>query len=61
MTTAEKFLIQNEAEFNAFISSMLARKDIDSDAFCFPDVEFKGWPSISINVKGDKKRYSSSL
>ncbi|WP_220982977.1 hypothetical protein [Klebsiella grimontii] len=51
----EKFLITNECEFEAFISKMMGRKDLDSDEFCFPDVEFKGWPTISINVKGDKK------
>ncbi|HHP2763593.1 TPA: hypothetical protein ACRX88_001589 [Klebsiella quasipneumoniae] len=62
MTAAvEKFLITNGCEFEAFISKMMGRKDLDSDEFCFPDVEFKGWPTISINVKGDKKRYSSSL
>ncbi|WP_229921059.1 hypothetical protein [Rahnella victoriana] len=61
MTTAEKFLIESEKDFNNFISSMLSKKDLDSDEFSFPDVEFKGWPTISINVKGDKKRYSSSL
>ncbi|MDY0424523.1 MULTISPECIES: hypothetical protein [Enterobacter] len=59
--TAEKFLITNESEFEAFIAKMMGRKDLDSDEFCFPDLEFKGWPTISINVKGDKKRYSSSL
>lgn len=58
---AEKFLITNESEFEAFIAKMMGRKDLDSDEFCFPDLEFKGWPTISINVKGDKKRYSSSL
>ncbi|WP_247753583.1 hypothetical protein [Citrobacter freundii] len=57
----EKFLITNESEFEAFIAKMMGRKDLDSDEFCFPDLEFKGWPTISINVKGDKKRYSSSL
>lgn len=59
--TAEKFLITNESEFEAFIAKMMGRKDLDSEEFCFPDLEFKGWPTISINVKGDKKRYSSSL
>ncbi|MEH3625420.1 hypothetical protein [Enterobacter roggenkampii] len=59
--TAEKFLITNESEFEAFIAKMMGRKDLDSDEFCFPDLEFKGWPTISINVKGDKRRYSSSL
>ena len=49
--TAEKFLITNESEFEAFIAKMMGRKDLDSDEFCFPDLEFKGWPTISINVK----------
>lgn len=61
MTAAAKYLIQSEKDFDTFLSSMLSRKDLDSDEFSFPDVEFKGWPTISINVKGDKKRYSSSL
>lgn len=52
----EKFLITNESEFEAFIAKMMGRKDLDSDEFCFPDLEFKGWPTISINVKGDKKK-----
>lgn len=59
--TAEKFLITNESEFEDFIAKMMGRKDLDSDEFSFPDLEFRGWPTISINVKGDKKRYSSSL
>lgn len=61
MSMAASFLIQSESDFNSFITEMLSRKDLDSDEFSFPDVEFKGWPTISINVKGDKKRYSSSL
>lgn len=61
MSVAASFLIQSESDFNSFITEMLSRKDLDSDEFSFPDVEFKGWPTISINVKGDKKRYSSSL
>ncbi|MDA8479931.1 hypothetical protein NNO04_14625 [Citrobacter sp. Awk 4] len=61
MTAAAKYLIQSESDFDSFLASMLSRKDLDSDEFEFPDVEFKGWPTISINVKGDKKRYSSSL
>lgn len=61
METAAKFLIQSENDFNSFVSAMLSRKDLDSDEFLFPDVEFRGWPTISINVKGDKKRYNSSL
>lgn len=61
MTTAEKYLIESEGDFNTFIASMLSRKDLDSNEFDFPEVEFKGWPTISINVKGDKNRYNSSL
>lgn len=61
MESAAKFLIQSENDFNSFVSAMLSRKDLDSDEFLFPDVEFRGWPTISINVKGDKKRYNSSL
>lgn len=61
MTTAAKHLIQSEEDFYTFIDAMMGRKDLDSDEFEFPDVEFKGWPTISINVKGDKKRYNSSL
>lgn len=53
--TAEKFLITNESEFEAFIAKMMGRKDLDSDEFCFPDLEFKGWPTISINVRATKK------
>ncbi len=35
MTAAvEKFLITNECEFEAFISKMMGRKDLDSDEFC---------------------------
>lgn len=61
MAQNEKYLIENEKGFNDFISDMLSRKDLDSDEFVFPDVEFNGWPTISINVKGDKDRYNSSL
>jgi hypothetical protein len=61
MSYAEKYLIESEKDFDKFISAMLLRKDLDSNEFSFPDVEFKGWPSININVKGDEKRYNSSL
>ncbi|EOI3553025.1 hypothetical protein ACNKCJ_003566 [Cronobacter dublinensis] len=61
MPAASSYLIESEKDFNNFISDMLSRKDLDSDEFIFPDLEFKGWPTISINVKGDKERYNSSL
>lgn len=61
MISEESYVIESEKDFNSFISTMLARKDLDSEEFIFPDVEFKGWPTISINVKGDKRRYNSSL
>lgn len=61
MISEESYIIESEKDFNSFISIMLARKDLDSEEFIFPDVEFKGWPTISINVKGDKRRYNSSL
>ena len=61
MEAAESFIIESESDFNSFVTAMLKRKDLDSDEFTFPDVEFRGWPTISINVKGDKKRYNSSL
>ncbi|UBB12386.1 hypothetical protein [Pantoea eucrina] len=61
MTTADTLIISSEKDFNAFISKMLKREDLDSDEFSFPEIEFKGWPTISINVKGDKNRYNSSV
>ncbi|MFP1759847.1 hypothetical protein [Lonsdalea quercina] len=61
MTQTKEYLIQSEQDFNEFIADMLSRKDLDSDDFIFPYVEFKGWPIISINVKGDRDRYNSSL
>ncbi|CFQ96742.1 hypothetical protein [Yersinia frederiksenii] len=61
MTTSTKLFITNENDFHEFIKNMMGREDLDSDEFQFPDVEFKGWPTLDINVKGDKKRYNSSL
>lgn len=61
MSTAEQFVIQNEDDFNGFLSAMLQRRDLDSDEFSFPDVVFSGWPRININVKGAPERYNSSL
>lgn len=61
MTTAEKYLIQSEEDFNGFLSAMLQRRDLDSDEFSFPDLVFCGWPRININVKGSPERYNSSL
>lgn len=61
MPLSSKFVITNESEFHSFISSMIARNDLDSDDFCFPDIEFIGWPTLNINVKGDPARYTSSI
>lgn len=57
----EKIKITSESDFVSFVSGMLERKDLDSDKFIFPDIEFIGWPTIDIHVKGDPNRYSSSL
>lgn len=61
MAATEKYLIKNEIEFYSFVSEMLSRNDLDTADFSFPDVEFKGWPTVSINVKGSEERYKSSL
>lgn len=61
MSSTDSYIIKSEGDFNKFITDMLSRKDLDTDDFSFPDLVFDGWPNISINVKGDEQRYSSSL
>lgn len=57
----EPILIQNESDFWAFITSLMEQQstELNSETFEFPDVEFKGYPNLSFNVKGSS--YSSTL
>lgn len=53
------FLIRSEDDFLNFLEEMKAREGLDSKEFIFPNVKFAGWPSLDINVKGE--RYHSSI
>ncbi|MDE1487780.1 hypothetical protein KKI90_15965 [Xenorhabdus bovienii] len=61
METSEKIIISSESDFISFVSNMLSVKNIESDEFVFPDIEFIGWPTLNIVVQGEPQRYKSSL
>lgn len=55
----ETYLITNEQEFIALIHKLTTADNIDSEEFTFPDIQFKGFPTLKFNVKGE--HYSSTL